>query len=81
MQYFEPSKIPPNFTNEYFTKCSASEKELMNEVKTYGFHFMFPLLMDIASMDMYLLDNVSMRIRHEFATDKFVVNATPDTNP
>jgi len=40
MQYFEPSKIPPNFTSEYFTKCSASEKELMNEVKTHGFHFM-----------------------------------------
>jgi len=46
----------------------------MNEVMSL-------LLMDIASMDMYLLDNVSMRIRFEFATDKFVVNATPDTNP
>lgn len=41
---------------------------------------MAPLLMDVATMDMYLLDNVSMRIRLEFATDEFVVNATSATS-
>jgi len=52
----------------------------MNEVKAHGFYYMAPLLMDVATMDMYLLDNVSMRIRLEFATDKFVINTTPGTS-
>lgn len=36
--------------------------------------------MDIATMDMYLLNSVSMRIGLEFATDKFTVNTTTDTS-
>lgn len=66
-------------TDAYFTGFTAQEKNIKNEVKTNEFDFMAPLLMDVATMDMYLLDNVSMRIRLEFATDECVVNAKSAT--
>lgn len=80
MYYYDSSSIPRTYNKEIFTNASTQEKSAMSEVKTHGFHFMAPLLLDIASMDMYLLDNVSMRIRLEFASDKFVINAEPEAS-
>jgi len=77
MHYYDHSSIPRSYAEDYFTGASEQEKSDMNEVKTSGFHFMAPLMLDIATMDMYLLDNVSMRIRLEFASDRFVINTSP----
>lgn len=35
---------------------------------------MLPLLLDVALSDMYLLDNVSIRLRLEFASDLFLID-------
>ena len=43
------------------------------------FSFMAPLVLDIATCDGYLLDNVDIRIRVELANERFVIN-TKDPN-
>lgn len=56
MYYHGNSSTPRSYANDYLWE---HEKSAMNEVKTHKLHFIAPLILDIATIDMYLLDNVS----------------------
>ena len=51
------------------------EKKLETRVKRSGAHMCFPLLLDISSLDMYLLDGVDVRVRLELANNNWIINS------
>ena len=49
------------------------EQELMADIKSHGIDMCFPLLLDISTLDMYLLDGVDVRIRLELANRGWII--------
>ena len=49
------------------------EHELMSDIKSHGIDMCFPLLLDISSLDMYLLDGVDIRVRLELANKGWII--------
>lgn len=70
--------IPNVFTQEFFTSATTNEKEMMTACKEYGLSMRAPLLMDISSLDAYLLDSVDVRIRLELASKSWILNTDQD---
>ena len=62
-----------------FSTASNLEAVLMNNIKSNGIDICFPLLLDIATLDMYLLDGVDLRIRLEMANNRWLIKS-PDNN-
>ena len=58
-------KTPPNI-----------ETRLLNKVKRGKTSLCFPLLLDISTMDMYLLDGVDVRIRLELANQDWIIKSS-----
>lgn len=54
-------------------KMRVREKVNISHEKR-GFYFLSPLLLDVVSTVMYLLDNATMRLCLEFAPNIFVIN-------
>jgi len=73
------SGIQKDYTQEYFLNLNRLEKKVTKEVKNQGVHLCAPLLLDLATSDGYLLDNVDVRIRLEFSSTEFVLS-TSDEN-
>ena len=48
----------------------------MPKIKGNGVHLCFPLLLDISSIDMYLLDDVDVRIRLELANQDWIIKSS-----
>ena len=62
------------FTTASFTDASDKEKTFMSNCKEHGLHLTFPLMIDMASSDQYLLDGVNVRIRLEMAKQEWFLN-------
>lgn len=58
-----------------FTDQTSLETKLMSSIKSHGIHLCFPLLLDLSSLDMYLMDSVDLRIRLEMASNNWIINA------
>lgn len=58
-----------------FPGSSTSTVKRINEFKTVGYRGIFPLFLDIASLDQYLLDGVPLRIRLEVASNEWALNS------
>ena len=67
------SGIKDTLNDDSFSNNSL-EAQLSAEIKKDGVNICFPLLIDLASIDMYLLDGVSIRIRLEMASDSWIMN-------
>lgn len=70
-------------TNLYSARIftdDTSEKRVMANLKLKGVETCFPLLLDICSLDMFLLDNINLRIRLEMATDQWVICSNDNNN-
>ena len=56
------------------------EKKRLDSIKRDGIDICFPLLLDIASIDMYLLDGVDIRIRLEMANNNWIIKSDTQHN-
>ena len=72
--YCSPHGITKVYTDTTFKEGERWEVTQMAEVKAYGVHTCFPLLLDLTTIDMYLLDSVDLRIRLELANNSWVMN-------
>ncbi|XP_069177093.1 uncharacterized protein [Procambarus clarkii] len=70
--------ITNEFTNTYFTEATAKDKKFMGDLKSKGLSMCFPLLLDISSLDQYILDNIDMRLRLELSPHAWVLNTSVD---
>ena len=66
--------IVDTYTEEYFTGGNAFEKTLAKTCKAQGISMTAPLLLDISSLDAYLLDSTDVRIRLELANNSWIMN-------
>ena len=68
--------ITSKYNEDVFKKhTSFIESHLMTEVKDDGIYLCFPLLLDISTIDMYLLDNTDIRIRLELVNQDWVIKS------
>ena len=62
------------FTAQSFTQDGSLEGVMSRKIKSRGLHLCFPLLLDLSSLDMYLLDSIDVRIRLEMANNSWITN-------
>ena len=75
----DPKGVTMTYTKNTFEKGGTIENRLMGDIKTNGVHLCFPLLLDVSTLDMYLLDGVDVRIRLELASNAWIINTVaPD---
>lgn len=65
--------------DDYFTKLKPGEKERIKNDKK-GLHIIHPLLLDSSSTDEYLVDNISVRVKLEIASDAWFINSPGDNS-
>lgn len=70
--------VTQTYTAASFGQLSRWESRVLSSIKAGGIHTYFPLLIDLASIDMYLLDSVDLRIRLEMANNNWVMGAHTD---
>ena len=69
------------YTDAIFAADSKHlEKKLQVQIKAHGVDIYFPLLLDVCSMDMYLLDGMDVKIRLELANQAWFLNTLGDIN-
>ena len=66
--------IMQQYTEDYFTTAVKIEKRIIEGCKKNGLQLVAPLFLDIASLDQFMLDSVSLRMRLELASHEFVLN-------
>ena len=71
--YDHGGSIPSTYTDADFGNADARDRSRLKAVREHGFQYEGPLLADLASLDMYLLDNVALTLRIEFMPDNYVV--------
>ena len=59
----------------HFDNANAQHKANMKRVKTHGMQLCTPLLLDISSLDSYLLDGISVRLRMELSSNAWLLNS------
>ena len=67
--------ITKTYNAATFTTVGNIENKLLSSVKTSGVDICFPLTLDVATMDMYLLDSVDVRIRLELANNNWLIKS------
>ena len=73
--------VTNTYTADIFKKApSHIEACLLNKVKGGKTSLCFPLLLDVSTMDMYLLDGVHITIRLELANKDWIIKS-PKQNP
>ena len=73
--------VTNTYTAVIFKKTPSNiEARLSNKVKGGKTSLCFPLLPDVSTMDMYLLDGVDVRIRLELANQDWIIKS-PKQNP
>lgn len=70
--------IVDTYSDEYFTEGNKQEKQMIADIKAHGLSMTAPLLLDIASLDAYLLDSTDVRIRLELASKSWILNTSQD---
>ena len=73
-------EVTKSYTNAIFTTAGNLENKLLQTLKGEGVDVCFPLLFDISTLDMYLLDGVDLRIRLEIASNSWIFNSN-NANP
>ena len=68
--------ISKHYVAGTFTAAGTIEGKLSKELKTHGIDVCFPLLLDISSLEMYLLDGIDIRIRLEMANKSTIINSS-----
>ena len=71
-------EITKNYAAATFSTATNIESQLMTDLKSHGIDLCFPLLLDIATLDMYLLDSVDVRIRMELANNRWLMKSDGD---
>ena len=66
--------VKDTFNAAIFTDEGSLEGEISGKIKSDGIHLCFPLLLDLSSLDMYLLDSIDVRIRLEMASNQWIMN-------
>ena len=66
--------VTNNYIANKFTDDTL-ERKRMSSIKSDGIYTYFPLLLDISTIDMYLLDGVDIRIRLELASNDFILKS------
>ena len=73
-------EVTKNYVAATFSTAGNIENTLMTSLKSSGVDLCFPLLTDISSLDMYLLDGVDVRIRLELANNSWLVKSDGDVS-
>ena len=69
--------VTDKYTADVFKKSPSNvESRLLNKVKGGKISLCFPLLLDISTIDMYLLDSVDVRIRLELANQDWIIKSS-----
>ena len=72
--FYDDTNVTETYNAATFTSASTGiEHGLMVNIKPHGIDICFPLLIDISTLDMYLLDGVDVRIRLEMANNGWIV--------
>ena len=69
------SEVTNEYTAATFTNQNKIEKKNMPILKAKGVEICFPILLDISTLDMFLLDNIDLRLRLELANDSFILHS------
>ena len=72
------SGVLSEYTAANLNKGGSYEKKNLSDLKSKGIETCFPLLLDISSLDMYLLDNVNIRVRLELANNSWIIGGPSD---
>ena len=72
------SGIIDTYSDKYFTDMNKLEKNTVQRIKEDGLHLCGPMLLDLCGIDSYLLDDIDINIRLEFASPSFVINTHQD---
>ncbi|XP_068227639.1 uncharacterized protein [Palaemon carinicauda] len=72
--YCKEHGITRQYTDDTSKEGECLEVKQMPKLKIYGINTYFPILLDLATIDMYLMDFVNLRIRLELANDSWVMN-------
>ncbi|XP_068235467.1 uncharacterized protein [Palaemon carinicauda] len=75
-QDYKGTSISNVLPDDYFTKLNKMEKEWLDKGKREGLHLIHPLMLDVASVDEYLMDNIDIRIKLELAPNAWFLNST-----
>ncbi|XP_068240853.1 uncharacterized protein F54H12.2-like [Palaemon carinicauda] len=75
-QDYKGTSISNVLPADYFTKLNKMEKEWVTKGKREGLHIIHPLMLDVASVDEYLMDNTDVRIKLELAPNAWFINST-----
>ena len=67
--------IADTYAAARYTTAGNIELKMLPELRTTGVCVYFPLLLDISTLDMYLLDSIDLRIRLEMANNSWIINA------
>ena len=83
--FYDNANADNTVTKHYIAGSFANasgfvESKLMSSIKTYGVDMYFPLLLDISTLDMYLLDGVDVRIRLEMGNNNWILNSNTPHN-
>ena len=68
------------YTENIFQTPTNFEHIHMRNIKSNGIDICFPLLLDITSLDMYLIDGVDIRIRLELANSNWLIKSNIANN-
>ena len=72
--------IVDTYDASYFTSANKQDKLMLSHLKEHGLSMTVPLLLGIASLDAYLLDDTIVRLRLEIANKSWMLNTHEDGN-
>ena len=72
--------VTKTYSKNIFQTAGNIEHTHMTHIKEHGIDMCFPLLLDITSLDMYLVDGVDIRIRLELANSNWIIKSNIDNN-
>ena len=74
---YNTTGVTDKHSEDIFEKTASNiEYLLLNKIKGGRVYLCFPLLLDISSIDMYLLDGVDIRIRLEMANQDWIIKSS-----
>ena len=77
---YHPDGITRIYTADTFTQDTNIESKLRARVKADGVYIYFPLMLDVSTLDMYLLDGIDIRVRLELANNDWIINTNLGTD-
>ncbi|XP_068238474.1 uncharacterized protein [Palaemon carinicauda] len=78
---YKGTSISNVLPDDYFTKLNKLENRWVAKGKSEGLHLMHPLMLDMASVDEYLMDNIDVRIKLGLAPNAWFINSTAQVIP